>query len=260
MARRDDPASVWIAIGGIGGIALGIALIPLRSITSASNLAFVFLVLTIVVAEVGGRSAGLITALTSALSLNFFLTTPYLTLAIDKSDDIVAFGALAIAGLVAAAFGRRRARSAALAQQARDDLDALGRVARHLTAGPALPQALEDLQQPFRLGGLAIRHADGRVVAAAPPAAADRPAPALELEPHTLLAASERGHRLGHHGFRLPEGGGRLRLDAGREALWLDLWEGDPDGLSLDERGALVVAAAMLGLALRPVPSALPQG
>jgi hypothetical protein len=260
MARRDDPASVWIAIGGIGGIALGIALIPLRSITSASNLAFVFLVLTIVVAEVGGRSAGLVTAVMSALSLNFFLTMPYLTQAIDKSDDIVAFAALATSGLVAAAYGRRRARSAALARQARDDLEALGRVARHLAAGTALQTVLDDLRRPFRLGGLVIRHADGRVVAAAPPGSADRPAPTLELEPQTLLATDERGHRLGRRGFRLPEGGGRLRLGQDLEGLRLDLFEGDTDGLSLDERGALVVAAAMLGLALRPAPSAKLRG
>ena len=41
MARQD--ADVWAVIGSIGAIALGVALIPLRSSVSASNLAFVFL-------------------------------------------------------------------------------------------------------------------------------------------------------------------------------------------------------------------------
>jgi K+-sensing histidine kinase KdpD len=68
---RQDPESLWIAIGAIGAMMLGVALIPLRAVTSASNLAFAFLALTIVVAEVGGRGAGLATAVVSALSLNW---------------------------------------------------------------------------------------------------------------------------------------------------------------------------------------------
>lgn len=36
------------------------------------------------------------------------------------------------------------------------------------------------------------------------------------------------------------------------ETLWIALWEGDEEGLSRDEQRALVVAAAMLTLAIRP--------
>ena len=44
------------------------------------------------------------------------------------------------------------------------------------------------------------------------------------------------------------------------EPLWLDLWEGDEEGLSRDEQRALVVATTMLKLALRSrlTPSARP--
>src|SRR5262249_32416621 len=75
---RQDSESLWIALGPFGAMVLGVALIPLRGITPASTLAFAFLALTIVVAEIGGRRAGLSTAVVSALSLNFFLTAPYL--------------------------------------------------------------------------------------------------------------------------------------------------------------------------------------
>ncbi len=261
MARQDPESQLWVAIGGIGAIALGVALIPLRSITSASNLAFAFLILTIVIAEVGGRAAGLATAVVSAFSLNFFLTEPYLTLAIDKPDDIVAFVALAISGLIAAAFGRRWARSSELVSGARRDLEALERTAEGLTLGTPLDVVLDDLRRSFGLGGLVLRRADERLVGVAPPEYADRSAPVLELEPRTLLATDERWHRLGRRGFRLPEGGGRLRLGVDRESLWLDLWEGGEEGRSLDESRALVVATAMLRLALRPgpTPSARPQ-
>jgi hypothetical protein len=54
-------------------------------------------------------------------------------------------------------------------------------------------------------------------------------------------------HRLGRAGFRFPERGGRLRL-RGDDPLLLDVWEGSPEGLSLDERGALAIAALMIAL------------
>ena len=103
MSSGND-SRVWIVIGALGGLALGFMLIPLRSLTSASNLAFVFMAFTIVVAELGGRSAAIVTAIVSAFTLNFFLTEPYMSLQIHKADDVVAFGALAVCGLIAAAY------------------------------------------------------------------------------------------------------------------------------------------------------------
>ena len=253
MARQDSE-SVWIAIGALGAMVLGVALIPFRTLTSASNLAFGFLVLTIVAAEVGGRAAGLATAVVSALSLNFFLTEPYLTLTINRPDDIVAFVALAVSGLVAAAFGRHRALSSEMLGRARHDIEALERLAESLTPGASLQPVLEDLRRAFRLEALVLRHADNRVIAAAPRGLRARATPAVVLDPRTLLGDEQR-HRLGRRGFRLPEGGGRLRLARGPEPLWFDLWECDEDGLSGDEQRALIVAAAMLKLALRPDPT-----
>jgi len=252
VASREPESGLWLAVGGIGAIGLGIALVPLRSITSASNLAFVFLVLTIVVAELGGRGAGLVTAVMSTVSLNFFLTEPYLRLTIDKPEDIVAFVALAVSGLIAAAFGRRRIRSSELASGVRRDLAALERTVEGLVGSAPIEGVLEDLRRAFDLGGLVLRGGDDRLVAAVPRDYASLSAPVLELEPRTLLATDERWHRLGRRGFRLPERGGRLRLGTADEPLWLDLWEGDADGLSLHDCRALAVATAMLGLTLRP--------
>jgi K+-sensing histidine kinase KdpD len=89
---------------------LGFALIPLREIVIASNLTFVFIILTIVVADYGGRSAAITTAIVSALSLDFFLTKPYLRLTIQGKHDITAFLGLAACGLVVAALASRRDR------------------------------------------------------------------------------------------------------------------------------------------------------
>ena len=132
--KREERLGVWLPLGAIGAVALGIALIPLRSVTSASNLAFVFIAFTIVVAELGGRIPALVTALMSAISLNFFLTEPYLSLTIEKPDDVIAFGALAACGLIAAAFGSRRERWSAAAGRAAQELDVLRRLVEQVRA------------------------------------------------------------------------------------------------------------------------------
>ena len=119
----------------------------------------------------------------SALSLNFFLTQPYLTLTIERTDDVVAFVALAVSGLVAAAFGQRRARSSELVRRAREGLEALDQTAENLVQAVPLEKVLEGLRRPFRLEGLVLRHIDGRVVCSAPPGQVNRAAPAVTLEP-----------------------------------------------------------------------------
>ncbi len=166
--RRDNEVLVWIVTGGFGAMALGVLLIPLRALTSASNLAFVFLVFTIVVAELGGRSAGLVTAVVSAISLNFFLTEPYLTLTISKPDDVVAFVALAACGLIAAAFGKRRERWSERAGRAGKELDLVKGLVEKLTDGIPLDEILGDLRRAFGLRAVALRDARERILAAVP--------------------------------------------------------------------------------------------
>jgi two-component system, OmpR family, sensor histidine kinase KdpD len=245
---QSDRGAVWFVIGVGGAIGLGVVLIALRGIATASTLAFVFLALTIVVAEMGGRGPGLATAVVSALSLNFFLTEPYLSLEIDKPGDMAAFVAMAVCGLIAAAFGKRRARTAEQVIETRGDLELLARTANNLSAGAPIEQVVDDVRGVFRLGGIVLRRADERLVAAAPASQASLPAPPTELDPATLVGSDTLVHRLGRTGFRLPDRGGRLRLP-GSEPLFLDVWEGNPEGISLDQRRALTVAAMMIALA-----------
>ena len=107
---RNAESYFYRGAGPLAAILLGICLIPLRGVTTASNLAFAFMALTIVVSELGGRGAAIATALVSALSLNFFLTQPYLHLAIHDKNDLIAFVGLAACGLIAATLGPHRGR------------------------------------------------------------------------------------------------------------------------------------------------------
>ncbi len=250
MSRADD-IRIWMITGALGSLVLAIALIPLRSVVSASNLAFVFIAFTIIVAELGGRGPALVTALVSAMSLNFFLTELYLTLTITKFDDVVAFFALAACGLIAAAFGRRRERLSEVARRADRELAILSRLVDRARSGRSIEGQLADLRDDFGLGGLVLREGGGRVLAAVPEAATSRPAPRSRLTPDTLFAVEDETVRFGAKGMRLPDGGGRLTLQSHLGSVTLDLWEGDEQGFGRDESRTLAIAASILGLGMR---------
>jgi two-component system sensor histidine kinase KdpD len=250
MMSKQDDGLVWMVAGGLGSMALAVLLIPLRTLTPASNLAFVFLAFTIVVAELGGRSAALVTALVSGMSLNFFLTEPYLTLTIEKWDDVIAFFALLGCGLIAAWFGKRRAGLSEVASRAGTELDVLKKLVDHLRAGAPLDEILGHLRTSFGLGALVLRDSDDRILGAAPVGASPASIPEARLTAETLFPSDESRLRFGAKGLRLPDGGGRVVLGTGRDVVSLDLWEGDVEGFGLDESRTLAIAAAILGLHL----------
>ena len=105
----DDDKLIYLGAGPLAAVLLGMALVPVRTFTIASNFTFLFLALTILVGEFGGRTAALATAVASALSLDFFLTEPYLRLSISSKHDLIACLGLAGCGILAAALaaGRR---------------------------------------------------------------------------------------------------------------------------------------------------------
>lgn len=111
QAAGDDLLA--IAVGGIAALLLGMGLTLLRAHLPAACFGYGFMALTIVVAEWGGSRAALVTALTSALSLDFFLTEPYLHLSISKKEDLVTFVGLGVCGVIVALFRARREREIA---------------------------------------------------------------------------------------------------------------------------------------------------
>jgi K+-sensing histidine kinase KdpD len=234
-----DPETEAIAFAaGIGGaLTLGMALIPFRGLTPAANFTFVFMALTIAIAEWGGRRAAIATALTAALSLDFFLTEPYMKLTIAGKDDIIAFLGLGLCGLIAAAFGVGRERR----RMGLRHLSLVRQSLRHLEEGGpadlAVSEALEAARAVLPVSALVVRDAHGTVLVASPGASA-RPAPAKVLRADTLLA-EDSVEVLGRQGPPLPAEGGRLPLVAGRRTIGsLELW-GTGSPASPEERRTL---------------------
>jgi len=251
-APEEDESLIYLAGGGIAAMLLGMALIPLRDFTSASNFAFPFMALTIAVAEFGGRKSAVVTALVSVLSWDFFLTQPYMRLTIAGKHDIIAFVGLAVCGLIAAAFGSRRRRGTSDLGATRSHLDLLHSTLQRMESSDpveqVLPRILEDARGALPLEALAARDAGGRLLAAS----GDRGAcvPLQLLRPDTLLPLDLTERLLPRQGLPFPEHGARLPLLSGNHQVgWLELW-GSGGNADAGARNTLSDVARLLGLVL----------
>ena len=245
----SDDEAIALAAGMAGALGLGVALIPFRGLTPAANFTFVFMALTVAIAEWGGRWAAVATALTAALSLDFFLTEPYLKLTITGKDDVIAFVGLTACGLIAAAFGAGRERRRVGARH----LSLLHQSLRHVEEGgppdSAVSEALDAARAILPVAALLVRDARGAVLVATP-GASTRPAPTVVLRADTLLPEGSPDQDFGRQGPSLPAEGGRLPLVvARREVGSLDVW-GNGSPASPEERRTLTDLARSIAVRL----------
>lgn len=222
----DSERMIYTALGPLAAIALGILLMSVRGFTTASNFTYIFLVLTIVVAEFGGRSAAVATALCSALSLDFFLTQPYLTLEIADKHDLIAFVGLAVCGLVAAGLGAERGERRADLRETRRHRDLLRAALVELDARGALDyrvkKVLDACRSVLPLSAMVLREGNNQVVAASPIA---RVVPETVLRQDDLLPIDVSDRDQHPRVLPLSPEGARLALTvADRQVGWLDVW------------------------------------
>jgi hypothetical protein len=249
MRDRGDRL-FYLSAGPLAAIALGVALMPMRETTTASNLSFAFMALTLIAAELGGKGPALGTAVVSALSLDFFLTEPYLHLAIADKQDVAAFVGLAVCGLLVASLAaRRNARIASLAEawKHRELLHAVLRGWHPaLPLAPQLDRVLRAACDVLPLEAAVVRDADGAVVAASSEEAARRPLPPYTLDPETAAPPGPRTPWTAP----FPDEGGRLPLEAGSHPrAWLEVW-GDGTAAGLESRRAMADVARVVAVLL----------
>jgi K+-sensing histidine kinase KdpD len=260
MHRNNTESLFFLSAGPLGAILLGAALVPLRGITSASNLSFVFMALTILVAEHGGRRAAVATALCSALSLDFFLTQPYLRLTIADKHDLIAFVGLGACGLIAAAFGVQRGERVAALREARKQLEMLDAAIGGLQSSDSLETRLGKVLDAVRgacpVACAVIRDEGDRVLAATEDGNVAKRAPVQILASQTLLPRGADADNQAQLNTPFPLDGARLALMVGNRRFgWLDLWG---NGLPADAqaRRALSDAAHVMALQLAAVDAA----
>lgn len=247
--RPGQESLFYAGAGPLAALLLGAALVPLRGTTHASNLAFAFLVLTLVVAELGGHGASLATALTSALSLDFFLTQPYGRLSMSDKHDVLAFVGLAVSGLLVASLGStRNRRIRELETQARrhESLRGLLRSWNGADIGGApMDRALRACADAFPVAAMVLRDPRDEAVWASGTAAGLRRLPAA----HAIAASLAESHEPRDAPF--PEAGMRIPLAGPRGSLVgrLDVW-GNGAPADAEARRALLDLVRLLSILL----------
>jgi K+-sensing histidine kinase KdpD len=250
----DSERLFYTALGPLAAVALGMLLTSVRGFTTASNFAYIFLVLTIVVAEFGGRRAAVATALASALSLDFFLTQPYLTLEIADKHDLIAFVGLAVCGLVAAGLGAKRGERRADLRELRRHRDLLRAALVELDAREALEYRVKSLLDACRsvlpLSAMVLRDNNNQVVAASPIAKA---VPETVLRQDDLLPIDVSDSDQHPRDLPLSPEGARLALMvAGRQVGWLDMWGAKAPASAEGRRTLADVGRVLAAMLARP--------
>ncbi|HXK10060.1 MAG TPA: DUF4118 domain-containing protein [Vicinamibacteria bacterium] len=249
----DGKDLIYLGAGPIAAVLLGMALVPVRDFTTASNFTFLFLALTIVVGEFGGRTAAVATAVASALSLDFFLTQPYMRLTIAEKHDLLAFFGLAACGLLTASLASGRGRWAAPRAPGRKQLELVHSSVAELEQGgplePRLVRTLDACRLSLPVAAAVVRDRANGVLATSGPGPA-RPVPGQALELDTLLPPGRARESLPRRGLPLPAEGGRLSLVAGkRHCGWLDVW-GSGAPATTDARRSLSDVARVIAALL----------
>jgi hypothetical protein len=131
----DGEGVAWAMGGFVASLLIGVVIEPFRSTVGLENVALGYLLVVVVSSVAGGRAAGLISALSAALSYDFFLTTPYHSLRIDSVAQVITVALLFGTGLVASLAGRARRRLTVEADTQAGIIRLLNTITRAAAAG-----------------------------------------------------------------------------------------------------------------------------
>jgi hypothetical protein len=200
-----------LLLGGLIGVPAAIGAGALMTISrdffDTTNAALVMMIVVVAVAAVGGRVAGIITALVAAASFDFFHTRPYLSMTIDSRDDIETTVLLLVAGILAGTLGARERLATRREVAARTEIQRVHRVAEAAASGrpPAEVIALAEHELRELLSLAESRFEQPHRTPDGTRLRLDRNG-AVENQRHLRYAR----HADGRDGFQLPIGGVEL--------------------------------------------------
>lgn len=241
MSEQHSDGVVSIAGGPIAAVFVAGMFGRFRDDIGATNVALV-LAGVVVLAALAGRTAGIVTALTAAMSFNFFHTEPYHSLRIDGSRDVVTVVLLAVLGLFVAEIGAWRRRNTTALQHVASTAHALESAVQQVAAGEPSDAVFETVRATLveTLGLSECRfEAVGRGTA-----------PTVVVLPRTgaLVGTSMR---IGIGGFELPVTGAAIAVAGGGTTFGHIVMIPDSrHGSTLNDRRAAVALADLYALAL----------
>jgi K+-sensing histidine kinase KdpD len=134
----DGEGVAWAVGAFVASLLIGLLVEPFRATIGLENVVILYLLVVVAAAGIGGRAAGMVAALSAALSYDYFLTTPYHTLVIDTLAQVVTVALLVTTGIVVSIGGRVRRRSVAVAEAHAEVIRLLHRVTETAAGGGAI--------------------------------------------------------------------------------------------------------------------------
>ena len=190
---------IGVAVGVPAAVAAGAITALFRDVFNSTNAALVLMIVVVAVAALGGRAAGVVTALAAVVSFDFFHTRPYLSLTIDSRDDVETTILLLVAGLIVGTVASHQQLARRRAGSANAEIRRIHRVAEaaasSVDAATVIAAAQDELARPpaparGALRGLALRQRD------------DVPAPRPQRAPRGAASDELRAHFRRHRWLR----------------------------------------------------------
>jgi K+-sensing histidine kinase KdpD len=97
---NDESSRLVAGLGAVAAIVVSAVLVPARDFLGSTNVALILAIVVVVAAVFGGRLAGVLTSVAAAVGFDYFQTEPYLSLRIDKREDVIAAILLLILGII----------------------------------------------------------------------------------------------------------------------------------------------------------------
>ena len=193
-------------------------------------------------ASIGGRRAGAVTAIVAALSYNFLLTKPYLSLHVNDATDLTTVILLLVVGLVIGEFAQSRARRLGQLERSNSSTRRLEHIARLMVSDISEADLCEAVTSEIR-SELDVAGATWRPTALS----GERP---VMSETGWVGGGSVLRHHEG--GFELPADGVELPVAyAGAHLGTIDLTPRADTGVSAEQRRVAVALADLLASGVR---------
>ena len=253
--RRPEPAGggIDIALGGLAPIVVGAALVAVRGHVASVNVALVLGIIVVAAGAVGGRAAGMVSALTSAASYDFFHTKPYLSLLIHDADDVEMTILLLVLGLISGQLAWQTRVAARQRDGGRGGLDQIRRLADQVAQGresaDVIAAARHELMTMFDLVDVTFE--------------------AAPFHDRLDLPQLERNGVVAHRRYRMRPGGD-LEVELPAEGIALPVLSrgqivgrfildfGPGAGATLEQRVVAIALADQVGASLAVYPPRLP--
>ncbi|MET0324051.1 MAG: DUF4118 domain-containing protein [Ilumatobacteraceae bacterium] len=141
---------IGAAVGVPAAIGVGALMAVLRPLFDTTNAALVLMIVVVAVAALGGRAAGIVTALAAVASFDFFHVKPYLSLAIDSRDDVETTILLLIAAVLVGTIASHGRSARHREGSARSEIRRIHRVAEAAVSGRSSAEVIAAAQDELR--------------------------------------------------------------------------------------------------------------